>query len=472
MVDDTSALSHTTTSTESEPPPAMSQQRVLRLAVPIIGENLLQTMVGVVDTLFVAALGSAALAGVGVALEVVFFAIAILSSIAIGGTVLVSHAIGARSVERANQLARQTILWGFLLSIPLAIIGYTLAPTIVSLFHTEPDVAEHATTYLRITGGTIITLLMTFVCGAVLRGAGDSQTPLRASIVANVVNVVLAYGMIFGELGFPRLEVAGSAWSTAISRAVSAAILLWFLFSGRRAVSLAGRHGWSPRLQSAWSLMRLGVPAAIEQMLMSAGFTAMIAIVALIGTDALAAQQISFNALSMAFLPGFGFANAATALVGQSLGARDLGAARLAARISAKWSLVWMTTGGTIYFFLSEPILRIFTDNDNVIGHGDGALKALAISLPFWTFWTVYGGSLRGLGDSRTPMIASSISMWLAVGLAWAAVTWLDGSLTMVWSTFLVTSPIAAMINSFWFRRRLETTEQDLLSGAPSASSA
>ena len=467
MADDSPAPVPSELAPGAGPLPEMSQGRVLRLALPIIGENLLQTMVGVVDTLFVAALGSAALAGVGVALEVVFFAIAILSSIAIGGTVLVSQAIGARSQEEANRLARQTVLWGVLLSIPLAILGYALAPTIVGVFHTEPDVAEQATTYLRITGGTIITLLMTFVCGAVLRGAGDSQTPLRASIVANAVNVFLAYAMIFGEFGFPRLEVAGSAWSTTIARAVSASILLWFLFSGRRAVSLAGSIGWSPRIRTARNLMRLGVPAAIEQMLMSAGFTAMIAIVAVIGTDALAAQQISFNALSMAFLPGFGFATAATALVGQSLGARDPDAARTAARISARWSLLWMSIGGAIYFLLSEQILRIFTDDEAVIGYGDGALKALAVSLPFWTFWTVYGGSLRGLGDSRTPMVASAFSMWLAVGLAWVAVNWFDGSLTLVWSTFLVTSPIAALVNTLAFRRRLETTRTDLAAGLP-----
>lgn len=445
----------------------MSQRRVLRLAVPIIGENLLQTLVGIVDTLFVAALGASALAGVGVALEVVFFAIAILSSIAIGGTVLVSQAIGARSPAEANRLARQTVLWGFLLSVPLAVLGYALAPGIISLFHTEPDVAEHAVTYLRITGGTIVVLLMTFVCGAVLRGAGDSQTPLRASLVANAVNVFLAWAMIFGNAGFPRLEVAGSAWSTAIGRAIGASILLWLLFSGRRAVSLAGREGWTLRLGTAKELMRLGVPAAIEQMLMSAGFTAMIAIVAVIGTDALAAQQISFNALSMAFLPGFGFATAATALVGQSLGGRDMDDARTAARISARWSLIWMTTGGLIYFLFAEDVIRIFTDDASVIAHGDGALKALAISLPFWTFWTVYGGSLRGLGDARTPMIASSISMWLAVALAWAAVVIFDGTLTMVWATFLITSPIAAVVNTLAFRRRLKRTRAELAAGLP-----
>jgi putative MATE family efflux protein len=398
---------------------------------------------------------------------VIFFALAILSSISIGGTVLVSQAIGARDTAQANQLARQTVVWGFVLAIPLSMLGYTLAPTIVGLFHTEADVAREAVTYLRITGGTIVVLLMTFVCGAVLRGAGDSQTPLRASLVANAVNVLCAWTLIFGNLGLPRLEVAGSAWAAAAGRGVSAAILLWFLFSGRRAISLAGTGGWRPKVRTARNLMQLGVPAAIEQMLMSAGFTVMIAIVAVIGTDALAAQQISFNALSMAFLPGFGFAVAATALVGQSLGARDLDAARLASRISAKWSLVWMTAGGAIYFFLSEPILRIFTDDASVIGYGDGALKALAVSLPFWTFWTVYGGSLRGLGDSRTPMIASAISMWLAVGLAWVAVNWLDGSLTTVWATFLVTSPIAALVNTLAFRRRLERARADVAAGLP-----
>jgi putative MATE family efflux protein len=467
MAHDTIPAADAVSTPTGAPAHEMSQGRVLRLAVPIIGENLLQTLVGVVDTLFVAALGSAALAGVGVALEVIFFAIAILSSIAIGGTVLVSQAIGAGSADRANQLARQTVIWGLLLSIPLSILGYALAPNIISLFQTDADVAVEATTYLRITGATMAALLMTFVCGAVLRGAGDSQTPLRASIVANAVNVFLAWTLIFGNLGLPRLEVAGSAWAAAGGRAVAAAILLWFLFSGRRAVSLAGRHGWSPRVQTARDLMRLGVPAAIEQMLMSAGFTAMIAIVAVIGTDALAAQQISFNALAMAFLPGFGFATAATALVGQSLGARDLDAARTAARISARWSLVWMSAGGAIYFILSEPILRIFTDEADVIGHGDGALKALAVSLPFWTFWTVYGGSLRGLGDSRTPMVASSVSMWLSVALAWVAVNWFDGSLTIVWATFLVTSPIAAAINTWAFGRRLHSAGEDIRAGLP-----
>jgi Na+-driven multidrug efflux pump len=146
MVEATPAVIDTSPDDHPEPPAEMSERRVLKLAIPIIGENMLQTLVGVVDTLFVAALGSAALAGVGVALEVIFFALAILSSISIGGTVLVTQAIGARDTAQANQLARQTVVWGFVLAIPLSMLGYTLAPTIVGLFHTEADVAREAVT--------------------------------------------------------------------------------------------------------------------------------------------------------------------------------------------------------------------------------------------------------------------------------------------------------------------------------------
>jgi putative MATE family efflux protein len=296
---------------------------------------------------------------------------------------------------------------------------------------------------------------MTFVCGAVLRGAGDSRSPLYASLVANAVNVVLAWLLIFGNLGLPRLEVAGSAWATAIGRGTGAAILLWLLFSGRRAVSIRGWEGWRPRLPLAKDLARLGVPAAMEQMLMNAGITVMVAIVALIGTAALAAQQITFTALSLALLPGMGFATAATALVGQSIGAGRPTDARVAARIAASWSFGWMTAGAIAYVVLAEATMRLFTNDAEVVGQGDGALRAMAASLPLLAISSVMGGALRGSGDARTPMVTRTISTWLAVGLAWLWVDWLDGSLTAVWLAFLFTAPIAALGNARAFDRRM-----------------
>jgi putative MATE family efflux protein len=440
---------------EQAPSPAMNQRRVLGLAVPIIGENLLQTAVGAVDTLMVARIGKEAVAGVGTSIEVVFFIISALSAVSVGATVLISQAFGAGNVGRASHIARQALVWGILLSIPVSIIGYYAAGTVISLFGTEPDVAEHATTYLQVTAAMSVVLLLTFVCGAIFRGVGDSRTPLKASIVANVVNVVVAYVLIFGHLGMPELGVAGSAWGAAAGRAVAALILIAILLRGRRTISIRGRAGWRPHVLFGRQLLQLGFPAAIEQMLMSAGFMLMMAVVALLGTVALAAQQIGFTALSIAFMPGFGFSMAATALVGQSVGARNIANARTAARIAMVWGVAWMTIGGLIYFIFARLVMQVFTSDEEVIADGVRALRALAVGLPFWAIWSVNGGALRGSGDTRTPMIMSVTTVWLAVALAYGAVRLLDAGLGIVWLTFLVTSPIGAFGNWWTLRRRL-----------------
>jgi multidrug resistance protein, MATE family len=267
--------------------------------------------------------------------------------------------------------------------------------------------------------------------------------------------LIFAYGLIFGHLGLPRLGVAGSAWGAAIGRATSAAILLALLARGRRGVSIRGRDGWKPGLATGRDLFRLGFPASLEQVLSSFGFMTLLVVVAIVGTAALAAQQIAFTALSIAFMPGFGFALAATALVGQSVGARNLHDAWRAARIAEVWAIVWMAVGGVMYFALARPVMDIFSDDPDVIRAGVDALRALSISLPFWAIWEVNGGALRGLGDTRTPLVTSVVSVWTAVGLAYAAVTWLDGGLGMIWLTFLLTSPLGAFGNWYMLRWRL-----------------
>src|SRR3954451_18950666 len=188
---------------ETAPAGPMTRGRVLALALPIIGENLLQTMVGAVDTLMVSRLGKEAVAGVGTSIELVFFMILVLSAVSIGATILVSQAFGAGDIKRTHELARQAIVWGVLLAIPVSLLGFTFASNLISLFGTEPEVAANATKYLEVTAATSVVLLLDFVCGSVFRGVGDSRTPLKAAIVANIINIIAAYLLIFGHLGFP-----------------------------------------------------------------------------------------------------------------------------------------------------------------------------------------------------------------------------------------------------------------------------
>src|SRR5215217_6796916 len=438
----------------------MTQRRVLTLATPIIGENLLQTLVGAVDTFMVARLGAAAVAGVGIGFELVFFIISILSAIDIGATVLVSQAIGAGQQERANQLARQAIVWGLLLAIPVSIGMFVAAPSIIKLFGAAPDVTAAATTYLRVTAATSIALFLSFVCGAVLRGAGDSRTPLKAAILANMVNVIVAYVLIFGHFGLPALGVAGSALGAATGRSLGAAYMLVMMARGRKAISLSGSWGWRPQLTTSRQLLTLGVPAAMEQVLSAGAFMVLVGVVALIGTHALAAQQITFTALSLAFLPVFGFSIAATALVGQSIGARVPADARNASWIALRWALIWMGIGGVLAFFFSERIMNVFSADPAVIEAGTGALRSLSVALPFWGLWFVSSGSLRGSGDTRTPLLIGASTMWLSVLIAWIAVRWFGAGLGTVWFAFVLTTAPASVLMWWTYRRRIGEFEQ------------
>lgn len=454
MTNEAGGAARWSTETTGGAPLAMTQRRVLGLAIPIIGESLLQTGVSVVDTLIVGALGAAALAGVGIASEIVFFLLSIISAFAVGGTVLVSRAIGARDQAGVDRLARRTVGWGLIVVVPLSAITWVITPSLIGLFGATPEVTQEAVTYLHITAAGLGVMLLTFVFGAVLRGAGDSRPPLYASLVANIVNAIATWALVFGELGLPRLEVAGSAWGSIIGRGCGALILAWLLVSGRRAVSLAGRNGWRPAREAARALLHIGGPTAIERMVTNVGITMLVVIAALIGTEALAAQQILFTAFSVALLPEVGFATATTALVGQSLGARDIRGMRLAPAISIRWALIWTALATTGIVVLSAQILGAFTDDQAVIDHGQGALIAMALTLPAWAYQSVYGGSLRALGDARTPMVANIVATWLGVALAWAGVRWWDGGLAFVWTAVLLTSPILLVVLPV-FRMRL-----------------
>jgi putative MATE family efflux protein len=436
--------------------PAMNSRRVLGLALPIMGENLLQTAVGLVDTLLVSQLGDDAIAGVGVGAEITFFTFAVLSAISIGATVLVSQAIGAGDANRASRLARQAISWGLLIALPLSLLLFTFAPAIIDLFGTERDVRDLAVEYFEVIGITASVLLLSYLCGAVLRGAGDAKTPLKAATLANIVNLAASYLLISGHLGFPELGVAGSAWGATLGRAVAAFYMLRALWRGKTPVSIHGRAGWRPHRGFGAELFRLGIPASIEQMMIQGGTTLLVVIVATLGSAALTAQQIEFTITGMVQMPVVGVAIAATALVGQSIGARNYGDAAKAAAIASRLTIYWSVGIGLVYFALASPIVRVFSDDAEVLELGRRVIYARAPGLAFLGLWMVTAGILRGIGDTRGPMIRGAITMSATVALAFAGVHWLDQGIAWVWLTYLITAPVSIVGNQLAFRRRLE----------------
>jgi putative MATE family efflux protein len=419
----------------------------------VIGENFLETLLGIVDTLLVAGLGAVAIAGVGSALQVMFFLISALSALAIGSSVLVAQAVGAGDIARAGRLGRQSLLWSVLFSIPLSVGGYLLSEPIMGLFGLESEVAAIGTQYLQVTMGTVVVLVALFIGGGVLRGAGDSRTPLWVTALANVVNVALAYALIDGHFGLPALGAIGSAWATFLARGLALALLLAAMWRGRNGVTISGRGGWRPDFGVARQVLRIGIPAALEQVLVTLAFLALAVVVARLGTDVLAAQRITFNALSLSFLPGIGFGIAATALVGRSVGAARIAEGEAAARMATRWAVIWMSAIAALLIVFAPQMFAFFTQDTAVIQSGVPGLRVLALTQPFWAVLFVQAGALRGTGNTRFPLLVTSISIWAAVALAFALIETIGGGLVTIWAAFLALAPVMAFLMWRRFRR-------------------
>jgi putative MATE family efflux protein len=435
------------------------QRRVLGLAWPVIGENLLQTLLGVVDTILVAGLGAVALAGVGAALQVIFVLIAALTALSVGAAVLVAQAFGAGDLAMASRFARQSLLWSVVVSVPLALLGLRLTPTIIGLFGLQPDVAQVATGYLHITVGTIVTLTTTLIGGGVLRGIGDSRTPMLITALSNVLNVALAYTLIYGHFGLPALGAVGSAWATFLARLVGALLLVVVLWRGRNGVRISGPGTWWPRPDVARHVLRIGGPAALEEVLLISAFATLTPIVASLGTIALAAHRVVINVLSLSFLPGIGFGLAATALVGQAVGARQPDEARAITRIALRWAIIWMGALGVVFLLFAPQIMHVFTDDQQLIAIGSAAIRVVALAQPFWAATFVYAGALRGTGNTRAPLMITGVATWAIVGLGYIGLLLVQQSLAVLWGAFLVIGPIETLC--FWWvwrRWRLRNT--------------
>jgi Na+-driven multidrug efflux pump len=199
---------------------------------------------------------------------------------------------------------------------------------------------------------------------------------------------------------------------------------------------------------------------------MATAFLVLTILVARLGTDTLAAQRISMSALSFSFLPGIGFGIAATALVGQSIGARRPALGAAMARIATLWAVLWMSSIGALVLLFAPSIMRLFTSEPDVVRIGASGLRIVALTQPFWAVGMVQAGALRGTGDTRFPLIIGAAGMWSAVLLVWLALRFAGGGLGTVWSAFLITSPITATLTWRRFAQRERELEAEIQSGA------
>ncbi|MHB8926104.1 MAG: MATE family efflux transporter [Bacillota bacterium] len=389
------------------------RQDIFRMVWPATMESVLQFTVGIVATAMVGRLGAVSIGAVGLSQRLLQTVWALSQAVTVGATVLVAQAYGAGRRDAAGRSARQSLLVALFGSAAFTLAVLAGPNRLLGLFHPTADVLGVAVGYLRIVAwGVPFTMLM-LVIGSIMRGAGDTRTPLSIAILVNVVNVAGNYLLIFGHLGFPALGVRGSAVATLVAQATGVLVAGYLLFTPGPRFGLRFCASWRPDVAEFRRLLGIGVPAAAESLAWQFAAVLLTILIVSFGTVALAAHTLGIQAEGLSYMPAAGFAVASTTLVGQNLGARDPGLARRYTAETARWAgyMTLMTTAALVFF--PATVMGLLTNDRAVVGLGAKYLRLMGLAQLPQQLGGVLNGALRGSGDTRSPMLIAFAGLWL-----------------------------------------------------------
>jgi putative MATE family efflux protein len=410
------------------------RQQVFSLAVPVVLSSLLQRAVGIVDIFLVGGLGASSIAAVGIAQVLVFTVMSVSWGINVGVTVLVSQLWGAGRKEDAAHAAYQALLVAGAAAVVITIFVLLSGNGIASLLGASGEVKAILSGYTRIIFSFIVFTIAINVLSGIMHGTGDTRTPLYATLIVNVLHVLIAYPLIYGHLGLPRLGVQGAAIAIVVSESMGAAFLLMRSLHKRYVVISRNLE-----MKYAAAMYRLGYPILIDRLLQNTGSLLFAKVILLYGTPVYAAHQVGLAIEAFSFMPGYGIAVAAATMVGQNLGAGKPDHARISAYEANRLAVIVMAGMAFVFFFFPYALLHAFTRDQDVIQYGILYMKIVAFAQVPLAITMVVGGSLRGAGDTGFIMFATIAGMWL-VRLPMAALlaTVLHGSIRVVWSVMIL----------------------------------
>ncbi len=427
------------------------RRRVLDLAGPALVEMLLVTLVSMADMIMVGRIGPAAIAAVGLTNQPVFFATAVFMALNVGTTAVIARAIGASEEATANNALRQSFMLTTIMGIGVSVLGLVFARGVLVLMGAEQDVIPMGVAYMKIVSAGAIFMLLTMSVAAALRGAGDTRTPMKVNTFCNILNVFGNYVLIYGKLGFPRMGVAGAALSTSISRAIAFILIMRVVTGGRFALHLSGPLRLDFPLIKR--IVNVGIPAAIEQLVLRGGQLAYLRIVAGFGTAVVAAHQIAMNIVSLSFMPGMAFAVAATTLVGQGLGACRPDLAEKGALETRRIGMMISGFMALVFILFGRYIAVLYSNDPTVVAKTALVLRIIGLVQPAQSTQFILAGGLRGAGDTKWPLYSTAIGIWgFRVVLGYILAVVLDMELVGAWLAMAIDQLVRSAIILFRFR--------------------
>lgn len=389
-------------------------KQLMNFALPLLLGNLFQQLYNTVDSVIVGNyVGSNALASVNSSTPIINLLVSFFMGISVGAGVVISQYYGARNKEKLHDAVHSTMALAIVGSIILTLIGVICSPLILRLMGTPEDIMPESILYLQIYFGGIIGIILYNMGSGILRAIGDSKTPLYFLIVSSVVNIIL--DLVF-VINF-NMGVAGVALATLIAQCISAALTMYVLMKGKKEYGVILKDIRFHKTQ-VLKIVKIGLPSGVQNAIVSFSNVVVQSNINSFGTLAMAGCGSYTKVDGFAILPVMSFSMALTTFTGQNIGAEKYDRVKEGTKIGMILSTVITFTISAILLIFAPNILRIFSDNKEVIYYGTLMLKTLA---PFYIFLALshaISGVLRGAGLTSIPMIIM-VCCWCFMRMAW-----------------------------------------------------
>jgi putative MATE family efflux protein len=427
---------------------------VVGLALPAIGEMALNTMLGVADTVMISHfVGKEALAAVGFANQVIFSLIYIFSSFNTGAIALVSRRLGENDYPRLKKTAEQNVSLNLLIALTILGLSLMFRGPLFHIFDITPEIYQAIQTYFGIILVGLVPMFLNFAFAALLRGSGNTITPMVITGIANVINILGNFLLIKGIGPFPEMGIAGAAWATSASRLLTMFLYIYVLYIKKSRIRLKPRFFLDKKIIAP--LVKISLPGGVEQCLIQSSYIVMSIIISQLETVAEAAFRVLAQIESLSFMPAIGLAMATSTLMGKSLGEKNENKALEVGYLAIGLSLFWAVIIGMVFILFPRFILSLFSRDGELILTALPAMVFIGINQLGLNSYIILAGALRGAGDTKSVMINSTIRLWTTfVPLTYLFVHTLNMGLKGIWIGEIISFTFYGLFLFLRFRSR------------------
>ena len=420
------------------------------MAIPMMISMLVQALYNIVDSVFVSRLSENALTAVSLAFPLQNLMIAVCAGTTVGMNALLSRSLGAKEQERADRAANTGIFLALASFVVFAIVGALFSRTFFLLQTDVPEIVDYGTDYARVCLCCSIGLFCQFTFERLLQSTGRTHLSMCTQILGAVTNIVLDPILIFGLLGFPRLEVMGAAVATVVGQCLAAVAALILNLKKNPDIHIRPRHiRWHGA--TVKNIYRIGLPSIVMQCIGSVMVFGVNRILISFTTTATAVFGAYFKLQSFIFMPCFGLNNAMVPIVSYNYGAQKFDRVRKTVRLTVFTAIGIMCVGCALFELIPETLLGMFSPTDEMLSIGRVALRIIGVHFPLAGFSIIAGSACQALGKPIYALI-NSVCRQIIVLLPAAYLLSLTGRLELVWLAFPIAEVVSVILNATFLR--------------------